>query len=65
MSALTLNIEEEKIKNLKATALRVGITPEDLVKASLEDFLSRPSDDFKESLQYLLDKNKELYERLS
>ena len=65
MSILTLNIDETKIESLKKTAIKVGITPEDLIKASLEDFLSRPADDFSKSLKYLLNKNKELYKRLS
>ncbi|MDY0040940.1 MAG: hypothetical protein RBS57_11575 [Desulforhabdus sp.] len=42
----------------------LGTTPEELVRASVEDLLGRPKE-FQEAVDYVLKKNEELYRRLA
>jgi antitoxin FitA len=46
-------------------AARLGVRPEDLVRLSLEELLSRPEDDFQRAVEHVLKKNTELYRRLA
>ncbi|MBI3150833.1 MAG: DNA-binding protein, partial [Chloroflexi bacterium] len=39
--------------------------PEELVRASLEELLTRPLDDFQKIVERVLSKNAELYKRLA
>ena len=41
------------------------VEPEELVRASLEDLLSRPLDDFQKMVERVLSKNADLYKRLA
>ena len=65
MNTLKVSIPDENFIRLRDTAKQFGISPEVLVKASLDDFLSRPDEDFENALRYVLNKNKELYRKLS
>jgi len=46
-------------------AERFHVLPEDLVRASVEDLLTRPDAEFQRALDYVLNKNAELYRRLA
>ena len=43
----------------------VGMTPEELLRAGVEQWLKRPKDEFAEAAAYVLKKNAELYRRLA
>ncbi len=64
MVTLTVTISEERWIQLKEKANRYQVTPEDLLRASLEELLSRPDEAFQEAVEYVLAKNAELYWRL-
>jgi predicted transcriptional regulator len=65
MKAITINLPDERIQKLQEIAHSLGITPEELARASVHEFLSRPEESFQKTMEYVLDKNKELYKRLS
>ncbi len=65
MTAITIPIPDDRLKELKEKAQRLGISPEELVYASIEDLLSRPREDFKQAVDHVLKKNAELYKRLA
>jgi hypothetical protein len=65
MTAITVPISEERLEQLRAIAQRAGVAPEQLARASLEDWLRQPREDFVEAARYVLDKNADLYERLA
>ncbi|MCI0602120.1 DNA-binding protein [bacterium] len=65
MSKLTIEISEEKIQQLQERAARLHISVEDLVRLSVEDQLNRPDREFEEAVQYVLEKNADLYKRLA
>jgi predicted transcriptional regulator len=65
MTTLSIPISDEISKRLQEIAQREGISSEDLARAGLEDWLTRPRPDFLEAVRYVLEKNRELYRRLA
>ena len=62
---LSLDLTESQNEKLDTTAKRLGIRPEELAKAALNDLLDKPQEDFESAAQHILSKNEELYKRLS
>jgi len=65
MSTLIISLTEDRLQKLEAIAQRYGIAPEELVRASIEELIARPEEDFRRALGLVLDKNAELYRRLA
>jgi hypothetical protein len=65
MSTITVSLSQERLLKLQEVAGRYGVTPEDLIKLSVEDLLAQPDEAFQRALDYVLDKNSELYKRLA
>jgi predicted transcriptional regulator len=65
MSAFTVNLPKERARELKELAARYGIPPEELVRASIEDMLMQPEEQFQKVAEHVLKKNADLYRRLS
>ena len=65
MTSLTVSISDDCFPKLKEVAVKLGVTPEELAVASIEDLLARPEDSFEEAVEYVLKKNAELYRRLA
>jgi hypothetical protein len=53
------------MQKLREKANHFQVAPEELVRLSLEDLLTRPEEDFRQALEYVLNKNAELYQRLA
>ena len=65
MNLITIAIPDERLTQLQETARRLGVTPEDLVRAGIEEVLAQPDDTVQKALEYVLQKNAELYRRLA
>jgi len=65
MSAITITLPDERLVKLKKIAANFGVTPEELVRLSVEELLTRPDQAFQQAVERVLEKNKELYERLA
>jgi hypothetical protein len=65
MSTITITLPEDRLVKLQEMATRLGVTPEDLARVSLEELLSRPEDAVQRAITYVLTKNAELYQRLA
>ena len=65
MSSITINLAEERLVKLREIAARLGVSPEELVRMSVEELLARPEEDFQRAGDYVLRKNAELYRRLA
>jgi hypothetical protein len=65
MSTITITLPEDRLVRLQEMAARLGVTPEDLARVSLEELLSRPEDAVQRAITYVLTKNAELYQRLA
>jgi 2'-5' RNA ligase len=64
MSELIITLPEVSYNKLNEEAARLGLSPGELVRASIEERLSQPDEEFEETIQYVLQKNAVLYRRL-
>lgn len=62
---IAVELSDAEVELLTTTANRLGVCPEELARAALADLLGRSAEDFRNAAQYVLDKNQELYRRLS
>ncbi len=63
--SISLNLDEEQSARLEERARELGVDARELAKAAVNDLLTRPADDFDRAAQFVLEKNRELYRRLS
>src|SRR5436190_796216 len=57
MTTLTIPISDEVSRRLQEIAEQEGISSQDLARAGLEDWLTRPRPDFLEAARYVLEMN--------
>ena len=62
---LTVDLPTDTMRKLKELASRYNLTPEELVRASVEELIASPEEAFLEAVDYVLKKNQELYKRLA
>ena len=65
MTRIIVEIDDNKAAILEDKAKKFGLLPEQFVSASIEDLISQPEPDFEEAIRKVLEKNRELYERLA
>jgi predicted transcriptional regulator len=65
MSSITVTVSDDRMAKLKEIAGRFSISPEDLVRVSIDELLTRPDEAFEKAAEYVLNKNSELYRRLA
>jgi predicted transcriptional regulator len=65
MASITINLSDEVLSRLRELAQEAKVAPEELVRASVEEWLSQPKDDFARAAAYVLQKNAALYRRLA
>ena len=62
---MTLQLDDAKADALRNRAQRVGLEPEQLLRASVDDLIAQPDVDFDQAANRVLAKNRELYRRLA
>ena len=65
MVTITVTLSEDRLQKLQNLAKQFNIPTEELLRVSFEELVARPHDDFQKALEYVLEKNKELYKRLA
>jgi len=65
MTTITITLPDDRLLKLKERATRLSVSPEELVRVSIEELLSRPDEAFQRAVDYVLEKNAELYRRLA
>jgi hypothetical protein len=65
MTTMTLQLDDVKADALRQKARRIGLEPEQLLTASVDDLIGQPDSDFDEATNRILSKNRELYRRLA
>jgi len=65
MSTVTITIPDNDLIAITNKANRLGISVEELIKLNLKMLVAQPDNNFKQSIDYVLQKNKELYKRLA
>ena len=63
--SISLSLDEEQSARLEERARELGVDARELAKAAVNDLLTRPADDFDRAAAIVLEKNRELYRRLS
>jgi hypothetical protein len=62
---LSIDLNDSQAKLLKRAATKLGVPVEELARAAVSDLLVPDDSDFAEAANRVLEKNRELYERLS
>ena len=62
---LSIDLNDVQIGLLRQAAAKLGVPVEDLARAAVSDLLIGEDDEFTEVARRVLEKNKELYKRLS
>jgi predicted transcriptional regulator len=65
MHTITITLPNDRLAKLQEIAARLHISPEELVRAGVEDLLARPEETSQHAIEYVLKKNAELYRRLA
>jgi antitoxin FitA len=65
MASITINLPDEQLQKIQKLAQESQVSPETLLQASIENWLSSPKKEFNEAVSYVLQKNTELYRRLA
>jgi len=61
----TITLPDDRLQKLKELSSFFRISAEDLIRVSIEDLITRPDEEFERIVEYVLDKNAELYKRLA
>ncbi len=65
MIQLAIPLSEQDVEKLKEHAKHRGLSIEELLVAAAQDLLSRSDDEFQRAMEYVLNKNENLYARLA
>ncbi|MEA3349312.1 MAG: DNA-binding protein [Chloroflexota bacterium] len=65
MSTLQISLPDDRLRALEKLSGRLNIPPEELVRISIEEILTRPEEEYQRAVKYILEKNSELYDRLA
>lgn len=65
MVQITVALPEDRLQELKEVAARLNVSVETLVRVSVEELLAKPDESFRNTLDYVLKKNEDLYRRLA
>ncbi len=63
--SVSFHLDDEQWARLEERARELGVDARELARAAVNDLLTRPADDFERAAQFVLEKNQELYRRLS
>ena len=65
MTTLTINLPNERFRELEEKSARLNITPEELALLGVDDVISRPDESFQKIMKEVLEEYAELYRRLA
>ena len=65
METITITMPDNRVGQLKELASDFNVTIEELVRLSVESMLLQPEPTLQQAMNYVLDKNRELYQRLA
>jgi hypothetical protein len=65
VTSITISLSDEQIVRLRELAKVTDLEPEELLRATVEAWLTGPKMDFARAADYVLQRNTELYRRLA
>lgn len=65
MATITISLSDEELRRLEALGKREGLTIEQIVRLGISDFIGQPDEGFRAAAKRVMEKNVQLYRRLS
>jgi len=65
METITITVTNDRLSKLREVASDFDVTIEELIGLSIENLLLQPEAAFQRAMEYTLNKNRELYQRLA
>lgn len=65
MTSITISLPDDRLEALQKLSERLDVSPEELVRGTIEELLARPEEGFEQAVDYILKKNADLYKRLA
>ncbi len=65
MASITIELSKDRLQRLETLAEKFNLRVQDLVRVTVEELLDRPDEEMAKTREYVLQKNQELYRRLS
>jgi hypothetical protein len=65
MAMLTIFLSDEEMRRLEELSKREGLTVEQMVRLGINDFIDQPDESVRTAARRVIEKNAELYRRLS
>lgn len=65
MAMLKISLSDGEMRRLEELSKREGLTVEQMVRLGINDFIGQPDDSFRAAARRVMEKNAELYRRLS
>ena len=65
MTTVTVSLSDEEMRRLEELSKRKGLTVEQMVRLGIKDFIGQPDESFRTTARRVMEKNAELYRRLS
>lgn len=65
MTTIAIPLSDERVDQLHKQAKQAGLAPEEFLRRRVEQMLDTTDEEFRQSAAYVLNKNAELYRRLS
>lgn len=65
MASIAIDLSDQQFQAVQDLAKQLGLTSEELLQISIDDWLSHPKSEFAQAADHVLHKNAELYQRLA
>ena len=65
MTSVTVRLTDAQADHLASEAQKLGVSPEDLVRAAIRDLIEGRGESFLAAARNVIEKNSELYNQLS
>ena len=65
MTSITISLPDDRLRALKKLSSSLNVSPEELVRISIDELLTRPEETFQQAVEHVLEKNAQLYQRLA
>ena len=65
MDSITISLSNDRLMKLREKAAHFNVSPEELIRVSIEELLTQPDEALQAAVNYVLKKNAELYRRLA
>lgn len=65
MAMYKIELSDKDAERVDTLAKQLGIPPEEVLSRGIAEWLARPKNDFIEAADYVIEKNSNLYHRLS